>query len=74
MNFLITAPTCVNLIKRCLKNINKKKLLVTQQEILNAIQKLKNGKSPDESFITAEHNNCKYVGIKITHIYQKIFN
>ncbi|CAC5400024.1 unnamed protein product [Mytilus coruscus] len=61
-----------NLIKEVSKNITKKKILVTQQEILNAIQKLKNGKSPDEYGITAEH--IKYAGNEITHIYQNIFN
>ncbi|CAC5424816.1 unnamed protein product [Mytilus coruscus] len=70
---LLTSSTnrC-NLIKEVSKNITKKKILVTQQEILNAIQKLKNGKSPDEYGITAEH--IKYPGNEITHIYQNIFN
>ncbi|CAG2241899.1 unnamed protein product [Mytilus edulis] len=61
-----------NLIKEVSKNSTKRKILVTQQEILNAIQKLKNGKSPDEYGITAEH--IKYAGNEITHIYQNIFN
>ena len=60
------------LIKDVSKNMTKKKILVNQQEIINAIQKLKNGKSSDEYGITAEH--IKYAGKETIHIYQSIFN
>ena len=51
--------------------MTKKKIVVNQQEILNAMQKLKNGKSADEYGITAEH--IKYAGKETIHIYQSIF-
>jgi hypothetical protein len=52
--------------------MTKKKILVNQQEIINAMQKLKNGKSADEYGITAEH--IKYAGKETIYIYQSIFN
>ena len=61
-----------NLIKDVTKNMTKKKILVNQQEIINAMQKLKNGKSADEYGIIAEH--IKYAGKETIHIYQSIFN
>jgi uncharacterized protein YukE len=61
-----------NLIQDVSKNMTKKKILVNQQEIINAMQKLKNGKSADEYDITAEH--IKYAGKETIHIYQSIFN
>lgn len=60
------------LIKDVSKNMTKKKILVNQQEITNAIQKLKNGKSADEYGITAEH--IKYAGKETIQMYQSIFN
>ena len=52
-----------NLIKDVSKNMTKK-ILVNQQERINAMQKFKNGKSADEYGITAEH--IKFAGKEIS--------
>ena len=52
-----------NLIQDVSKNMTKK-ILVNQQERINAMQKFKNGKSADEYGITAEH--IKFAGKEIS--------
>jgi hypothetical protein len=53
----------VQIIKDVSKNMTKK-ILVNQQERINAIQKFKNGKSADEYGNTAEH--IKFAGKEIS--------
>ena len=60
-----------NLIKDVTKNMTKKKILVNQQEVINAMQKLKNGKSADEYGITA---NISSMQEKKQFTYIKVFS
>jgi hypothetical protein len=50
------------------KSEEKKKIIVTIEEVEKAIQKLNSGKSADEYGITAEH--VKFAGSKIYTLYQ----
>ena len=60
------------LINEISKSEEKKKIIVTIEEVEKAIQKLNSGKAADEYGITAEH--VKFAGSKIYTLYQDIFN
>jgi uncharacterized protein YukE len=60
------------LINEISKSEEKKKIIVTIEEVKKAMQKLNRGKAADEYGITAEH--VKFAGSKIYTLYQDIFN
>ena len=60
------------LINEISKSEEKKKIIVTIEEVKKAIQKLNSRKAADEYGITAEH--VKFAGSKIYTLYQDIFN
>jgi uncharacterized protein YukE len=60
------------LINEISKSEEKKKIIVTIEEVKKAIQNLNSGKAADEYGITAEH--VKFAGSEIYTLYQDIFN
>ena len=60
------------LINEISKSEEKKKIIVTIEEVKKSIQKLNSGKAADEYGITAE--DVKFAGSEIYTLYQDIFN
>jgi hypothetical protein len=66
------SETRFKIINEISKSEEKKKIIVTIEEVKKSIQKLNSGKAADEYGITAE--DVKFAGSEIYTLYQDIFN